>query len=525
MQIMKILFVAAEVGPYVSVGGLSQVCYFLPRALAKQGSEVAVFTPKFGTMDTTAPSGKGWKLKEEHMGLRVPIENGELTNKGGELICNVKSHLRKVDGVKTFFLENREYYELRANVFGYKDDHVRFMLLCKGCLEWLLIQKKKEGWWPDVIHCHDWHAAYLVELARTFPRYREILRRIPIVLTVHNFTFQGNYEYRYCLPADRDDGTKPLLPLLSDALVKQNPMLRGIRYADAVNTVSPTHAREVLTPEYGEGLEEILRAEREKLSGILNGLDTTEFDPAHDPLVPTHFNKRTFERARQKNKKLLQEEFGLPARPEVFLMAYSGRLTNQKGVGLLLEVMEHLLPEHPDFQLIVLGGGDDSYRQMLTELAAQYPKQVGLHLLPNFKLPRKIFAGTDALLIPSLFEPGGIVALEALRYGAVPVVRRTGGLNDIVREFEPVTAKGNGFSFAEKDSWAFYGAIVAAATTFKNAHLWNKLVRNCLAGVFSWDEAARQYREWYRRATETRRRVLALKPHTAYKEALQLREE
>ncbi|MFH1244181.1 MAG: glycogen/starch synthase [bacterium] len=503
---MKILFVSAEVGPFVSVGGLSQVSYFLPRALAQIGLEVAVFTPKFGAMEATAPTSRGWKLQEEYMGLKVPVENE--SECGGEVICNIKSYQRKTDKVKTYFLENREYYELRANVFGYKDDHVRFMLMCRGCLEWLLIQKKRGSWWPDMIHLNDWHSAYLVELARQLPRYKEALKRVAIGITVHNFTFQGNYEYKYCLPEDRDKGTKPLAPLLSEELVKQNPLLRGIKYADAVTTVSPTHAREVLTSEYGEGLENLLQEERDKLSGILNGLDTKEFDPATDPIVPNHYNKMTFETARQKNKCILQEEFGLPGTPRAFLMAFSGRLANQKGMTLLIEVMTHLLPGNPDFQLIVLGGGDDAYRRTLTELAKKYPKQVGLHLLPNFKLPRKIFAGTDVLLIPSLFEPGGIVALESLRYGAVPIVRRTGGLNDIVVEFDPMTGKGNGFSFIRKDAWAFYGAIMTAATTYRNPRLWKRLVKNCLSENFSWQEAAKQYKRWYKRTGEKRKRIL-----------------
>lgn len=509
---------AAEVGPYVAVGGLSQVMFFLPQALAKAGNDVAIFTPKFGAMDLMESSATKWKLKDEVVGLRVPVDEQPGQD---SLVCNVKSHQATKKGVKTYFLENREYYELRASVFGYKDDHVRFMLMCKGCLEWLLVQKQAGGWWPDFIHCNDWHSAYFVELARQSKRYREVLKRVPIGLTVHNFTYQGNFEFRYCEPSDRDLGNKPLYPILSPKLVKQNALMRGIKYADAVTTVSPTHAREVLTAEYAEGLEEIITEERAKMSGILNGLDTKEFDPSTDPLVINHFNKRTFTAARSKNKKELQKEFGLPCESRAFLMAYSGRLANQKGIPLIIEAMEHLMPEHPDFQLIVLGGGDDSYRRVLTELAQKYPKQIGLHLMPNFKLPRRIFSGTDVLLIPSMFEPGGIVALEALRYGAVPIVRRTGGLNDIVTEFEPESGMGNGFSFTSKNAWALYGAIIAAATTYHNPTSWKKLVSNCLAEEFSWEAAAREYSHWYLRVTETRRRGIAIKPHTAYKTALQ----
>ncbi len=495
---MKILFLSAEVGPFVSVGGLSQVCYFLPRALSEQGNEVMIFTPKFGAMDKTSPSKSGWKLKDEYMGLRVE-EN---------IICNIKSYQKNPVSVKTYFLENREYYELRANVFGYKDDHVRFMLMCKGCLEWLILQKESKGWVPDIVHLNDWHSAYFAELARESPRYRDILKKVAIGLTVHNFTFQGNFDFKYCLPADRDNGTKPLESMFSEKLIKQNALLRGIKYSDAVTTVSPTHAREVITPEYGEGLEGILLKEREKVSGILNGLDTVEFNPSSDPLVSAHFSGKNFVTARAKNKKILQEEFGLPINPKAFLMAYSGRLTSQKGLTIMLETMKHILKENPDFQLIVLGGGDDAYRKTLTELRGLYPKQIGLHLLPNFKLPRKIFAGTDVILIPSLFEPGGIVALESLRYGAVPIVRRTGGLNDIVEEFDQNSLKGNGFSFETRDAWALYGSIMVASTVYKNPKTWNVLVANCLKADFSWNEVAKLYRDWYKRTIATRKRVL-----------------
>lgn len=519
--IMKILFVAAEVGPYVSVGGLSQVLYFLPRALAKQGHDVAIFTPKFGSMEKSAPTSRGWKLKDDIAGITIPVD-GLSEKEKKEIICNVKSHYRPTEKITTYFLENREYYELRANVFGYHDDHVRFMLLSLGVLEWLLT--KKDVWWPDIIHCNDWHTAYVVELARTIPRYAEIFRKVPIGLTVHNFTYQGNFEYRYCLPEDRDDGTQKLQPLLSNKLVKQNPLLRGIIHADAITTVSPTHAREVLTSEYGEGLEHYLVSERDKLSGILNGLDTSEFDPARDPLVPVRFTSKTHAAGRAKNKKLLQQEFGLPHNPSAFLMSFCGRLTNQKGLSLLIDGMKKLLPEHPDFQLIILGGGDDSYRRELSDLAELHPTQVGLHLLPNFQLPRKIFAGTDVLLMPSLFEPGGIVALEALRYGAVPIVRRTGGLNDIVTDFDPVSGRGDGFSFREKDAWSLYGAIIEASTTYKNTKLWRTVVENALHKDYSWDQAAKEYVKWYRRMIETRKRAVGITPHTAYKTSLQVTE-
>ena len=214
-------------------------------------------------------------------------------------------------------------------------------------------------------------------------------------------------------------------------------------------------------------------------------------------MLKSKFSSKDFEGARSPNKEFLQKLFELPVDPNAFLLAYIGRLAQQKGIALMIAALPHLLQEHPQIQLVVLGGGEESYRRQLTLLKSKYPKQIGLHLLPNFKLPRKIFAGADALLLPSMFEPGGIVALESLRYGAVPIVRRTGGLNDIVTDFMP-SGEGNGFSFVGRDAWALYGAVVRAMTTFENKELWSKLVKNCLEADFSWDFVAKEYQKWYR---------------------------
>lgn len=528
-KIVKILFVAAEVAPFVSVGGLSQVMYFLPRALNELGHDVRVFTPKYGKMDKTAGPGKTWELQMEHEALQVPLKHtiGHHTEtKQHEvefLQCNVKRYMDKKKSIHAYFLENREYYELRANVFGYLDDHIRFSLLSKGCLEWLL-QRKKEAdketgdkqWWPDVIHCNDWHTAYVIEMARKDRRYQQLFAKTSIVLTVHNFAFQGNYDYRFAAKEDKDDGTKPLEPILSPGLQKQNALLRGLLNADAVNTVSPSHAVEILTPEYAEGLETYLHKIRSKLTGILNGIDVDEFDPSNDPIIKKQFTEKNFMKARRENKMDLQKRFLLPVDPERPLLAFSGRLSSQKGLDLLIQAIEPLFAHRPDVQLIVLGGGDDRYRNKLTELQKLYPEQLALHLQPDFRLPRKIFAGSDIFLVPSFFEPGGIVALEALRYGTVPLVRRTGGLGDIIDEFDPEKGKGNGFCFVKKDPWALFAVIIEALTLYKQQSVWKKLVLNCLQCDFSWVKAAKHYDIWYKHVIEERRRATSLIPHPAY---------
>lgn len=504
---MKILFVAAEVAPYVSVGGLSQVMYFLPFALRNLGHDVRIFTAKYGAMDETAPSA-GWKFHTEMKGLHVPIENNADTE--GSIICNIKSFRDKANKTQAYFLENREYYELRANVYGYKDDHIRFALLSKGCLEWLLQShnQKHEGenWFPDIIHSHDWHTGYFIDFARHLSRYQKLLQKIPLVHTVHNFSLQGNYDFRYGPKEKFDYGTTLPAPLTSLALQTQNPLKRAVLFADAFNTVSPTHAVEVLTPEYAEGLEDILYKVRGKMTGILNGLDTSRFNPQTDKLIKKQFHKESFTRAKEENKKDLQKIFGLPIDIRRPLFAFCGRLAKQKGLDLLIEVLPHLLSERPEVQIVILGSGEERYRLELTVLQKNFPEQVGLHLRPDFRIPRKMYAGADMSLIPSLFEPGGIVALEALRYGCVPIVRRTGGLNDVITDFNPNSKQGNGFSFKHKDPWALYGTMIEALTIYQYPKLWKLLVENCMCCDFSWNHAAVEYDQWYKR-TRTERKA------------------
>ncbi len=527
---MNILFLAAEVAPFVTVGGLSQVMYFLPRAMYDVGHDVRTLTPKHGAMDKCMDD----KIKMGTEKILVPTAHSwhkKRSSKKTQAITCTVSHLISTTKKNTsmYFLENKEYYGMRANVFGYADDHIRFALFSKAALEWLLYlhkkkksekqknEKTKKTWFPNVIHCHDWHTAYFIELARKDPRYQKILEKIPIVLTVHNFKYQGNGDFKYVAKKEKDDGASPLAALNSPKLKNQNALKRGLKYADAINTVSPAHAIEVLTPEYAEGLDETLQNVRGKLSGILNGLDTKEFNPSTDPIIKKCFSKKSFVSSRAINKRDLQREFSLPMDDNAPLLAYSGRLASQKGLDIMLKTLPHLLEEKKNIQLIVLGGGDDEYRHRLTKLQNKYPDRVGLHLLPNFQLPRKIFAGADMLLVPSIFEPGGIVALEALRYGAIPIVRRTGGLGDIIQDFNSVTGEGNGFSFKQKDPWSLYAAIIESLTIYKDRKLWHKLVSNALSCDFSWKHVTEEYIEWYRRAVERRRRATSETPHPAYR--------
>ncbi|MDP3941961.1 MAG: glycogen/starch synthase [bacterium] len=521
---MKILFLTAEVAPFSTVGGLSQVMYFLPRALQEMGHDVRIFSPKYGSIDVKKKEKK-WVITTLFEGLKVPLADPLHPDVRGRdqedyLICNVRWYEGKGDDPHVYLLENHEYYELRANVFGYGDDHVRFALLSKGCLEYFYQQRRREGaktWWPDMIHGNDWHTGYAVELLRRSNRYKKLFAKTGVVFTVHNFAFQGNFDFRYAPPQDKDTGETELASILSPKLQEQNALMRGIKYSDATNTVSPTHAIEALTPEFSYGLNDVLENARGKLGGILNGLDIEEFDPATDLVIKRRFTQKTFERQRRENKKDLQKTFFLPENDTAPVLISVGRLALQKGWDLLFEVLPHLFQGRPDLQCIVLGSSDQAdYRERLLEMKEGYPTQLGLHLRGDFRLPRKMYAGADAIVIPSHFEPGGIVAMEAMRYGCVPIVRRTGGLNDIVKDFDPEKGTGNGFSFSQRDPWVFYASIIEMLTVYKQQTLWYHLVSNCLLSDFSWKHAAKEYEELYRKVVLGRKRAVSETPHPAY---------
>lgn len=494
---MKILLVASENAPYASVGGLSQAIAFLAKALSKAGLDTRVFMPKYGVIDE-----KKYPMQVVASGLKVHAgEGGEAKRLQDLLICNVKFRDRDSVSVPTYFLENREYFELRANVYGYSDEHTRFYLLSLGCLEWLLESQRTGGWIPDIIHASDWHTGYLIEAIKTQERYKKALSKIKVLYTVHNFRHQGNFNFRY---ADFEDtGKKPLLSIFDPKMRLQNAMLRGVVYADWVNTVSSKHAEEVQTKEYGEGLDKYLRKYAYKLSGIANGIDTEEMNPETDKLIVSNYNLNCLEK-RQKNKLDLQNYFKLPIALDVPVIGYIGRLAPQKGIDLILETLNHL-EALPKCQFIFLGSGEENYYTGIKNMCEKYPTRVAAYLQRDFVIPRKIFSGADLLLVPSNFEPGGIVAMEALRYGCVPIVANTGGLSETVEEYNPATGTGNGFLHDRRDFWSFFVALIRALEFYRVPAIWKVVVKNSLAGDFSWDKTALHYINLYKNLLKNRK--------------------
>ncbi|MCG2685938.1 glycogen synthase [Candidatus Parcubacteria bacterium] len=492
---LKVLMVGAEVSPYANVGGFSRVTSYLSRALCQLGHDVRLFMPKFGLIDE-----EKYPMEVVLEGLKVPTGQGKEPT---YLICNVKRN-QLPGAAPVYFLENMEYYEKRANVYGYSDDPLRWALLSRGALEFL----KLSSWTPDIIHAHDWHTGAVANYLRKARNRNNKLSSVATVFTIHNLQFQGIFDHRNIPELDLDDGRAQIASLFSERLKKQNFMRRAILYSDVVNTVSETYSREILTPEYGEGLDRLLLEVRSKLSGIVNGLDHEEFDPATDKLVPVNFDVRSLDR-RVENKIALQKEFSLPQNPEIPIFAYVGRLDSQKGLDLVGEVLPPFLKDF-DAQFVEVGGGDGKYIEILKKLKEKFPRQVGIHPMSNFTLPRLVFAGSDVLLLPSKFEPCGIVQLEAMRYGAIPIVRATGGLADTVEDFDPQTGRGTGFVFKNFDRWAFFAQVVRAFETYRHKKTWRKLQQNAMQKDFSWENSAREYIKLYEKAIHFRTRDLAI---------------
>ena len=493
---LKVLFVTAESHPYAVVGGLGMVIFSLTRALKKIGIDCQIFMPKYGSIDE-----KKYKMEMILEGLKVPI--GE---KRGEesLVCNVKRHVSSETGVPVYFLENMEYYEKRSNVYGYSDDPTRFVLLSRGVLEFFIkshqlppIFSKTPRWLPDIINCADWHTGALPNYLKTIYKDEPVLSNIKTVFSIHNLVFQGVFDHRFVSQMDFDDGKSPVAPFFSEKLGKQNFMRRGIMYSDIVNTVSETYVQEIMTPEYGEKLDELLKEVRTKIFGILNGLDYEEMNPASDKLIPLNFSISNLKN-RAKNKNRLQKEFNLECSPDKPLLGMVTRLDEQKGIDLLFPILEILLTEF-DCQFVIVGGGEGKYRSFFEEIAKKFPKKASCHLMPDFNLPRHIFAGCDIFLVPSRFEPCGITQMEAMRYGAIPVVRKTGGLADTVEDFDPRKNSGTGFVFEKFSSHALFGAIVRALEAYKRKITWQSLIKRAMSANFSWEASAQKYLNLYKK--------------------------
>ncbi len=490
---LKILMVGAEAMPYAKVGGFSSVLLYLSKELLDQGHDVRIFMPKFGFIDQQG----NYELSMLLEGINIPTDS----EVEPELMCNIKTHKNQY-GIVTYFLENMEYYEKRNNVYGYSDDPIRWGLLCRGALEFI----KRDIFVPDVIHTHDWHTGLVSNYLKTTYKNDPQLSKLATLHTIHSIAHQGNIVPQNVSELEYDDGQAGIPSIFDPKFLNLNFMRRGIINSDAINTVSKTYSKEILTEEYGEGLDKLLLEVRSKLFGIVNGIDYEEFDPATDKYIQANYNITSLDR-RVKNKLALQDEMDLPIDESIPVFGFVGRLDYQKGVDLIVRTLDHALKEF-NMQFVQVGGGDSSLVDMLKELKQKYPQKVGIHTYPNFLLPRLFFAGTDVMLYPSRFEPCGIVQLEAMRYGSIPLVRKVGGLVDTVEDFDSVLMEGTGFMLKEFSEMSLMGQFAKVLELYKNKLLWLKLQQNAMRQDYSWSYSAKEYVKLYQKTMD-----LHLKPY------------
>ncbi len=480
---IKILFVGSEVAPFVKVGGLGEVLHTLPKALASLGHDVRTMAPKYALINE-----EEFPMEKIVDGLLVP--NGEQA----DIVCNVKQY-KNTNNVINYFLENQEYYEKRGSVYGYDDDPARWALLSKGTLEF--VRRIASEWVPDVIVANDWQGGLVPNYMKCDYKKDLIISKISSVFLIHNIHFQGRMDHRNTSEMDYDDGQSTIPAITDPHLMKLNFMRRGIRYADVINTVSPSYAREITTVDYGEGLDQLLQERRSRLFGILNGINYENYDPENNPYVEYKYNADSLEE-RLKNKKILQQKFNLPEDKNAFVVCVVSRLAEQKGMDLIMNIIKSLL-DNFDFQFVVLGGGDSHFVSFFHDLDTKY-KNVATHLSFDNVLPHTIYAGADSIMIPSRFEPCGLTQMEAMRYGVVPIVRKIGGLGDSVTNHVSEAVPGTGFVFEHYDQYALMGAFVRAYETFKYKKIWQEIQKRAMAENFSWEKSAKEYEKLFLRA-------------------------
>ena len=477
---LKILILASEAVPFAKVGGLADVVGALPKALKELGHDIRLVMPRYG---------------------QIKPERFELTTVLDSVTVNIASFQEQVcvrqgtigEGIPVYMIDAPRYFD-RENIYGYTDDGERFILFCRAALETM----RTLDWSPDIIHCNDWQTGIVPNWMHTVYRDNPFFADTATVYTIHNLAYQGIFGYRILEVAGVAAGGF-LYPQIVELANVVDIMARGILFADAITTVSERYAQEILTPTFGEKLDQLLRSRRERLFGILNGIDYQEMNPAHDRYIHTRFDQETLDK-RAENKRELQERAHLPVKPNVPLIAMISRLTDQKGFDLLAQIIQPLLAQ--GIQLVVLGIGDQHYHEMFQNLAARYPEQVAIFLTFNTELAQAIYAGSDMFLMPSRFEPCGLGQLIAMRYGSVPIVRRVGGLADTVQEYDPITGEGNGFSFTNYDPWELFAAIVRALELYRFKDIWRTLQLRGMAADHSWQASAIRYVEVYRKAIE-----------------------
>lgn len=485
---IKVLLVSSEVAPFSKTGGLADVSGSLPVALRHLGCDIRVVTPLYKMVRES-----GCTLKKILQGLKVKI--GKRVMKGDVSLSALNG------GIDTYVIERDQYYD-RDYLYGtstgdYSDNAARFIFFSQMALKLC----KEIGFQPHVIHCNDWQAglipAYLLTTYRDDPFYAHTAA----LFTIHNLAYQGNFtKEKFTLT-----GLPPevFTPEGIEFWGKLSFLKAGIVYSEVINTVSQAYSREIQTPEYGCGMEGILAYRKDDLFGIINGVDYEVWNPEKDTLIAANYSKDKLS-GKSKCKADLISQLGLPKSLESSpLLGMISRLADQKGFDLVAEIMEDLMSLNVGF--VLLGTGEQKYHELFEHIAQKYPEKAGIQLGYDNTLAHKIEAGCDMFLMPSKYEPCGLNQIYSLKYGTIPIVRATGGLDDTIKNYNPHTEEGNGFTFSNYSPHEFLAKIKDALEVYKNNDAWLRLVKKGMALDFSWENSARQYMDLYQRAIKKKK--------------------
>ena len=468
---MKVLFAASEAYPFAMSGGLADVAGALPKALRKRFVGCRVVLPMYSTI--------AQELKDKMTfitSITVPVA-------WRRQYCGIfEAH---VDGVIYYLIDN-QYYFKRDSLYGHYDDAERFAFFSRAVLEII----PYIDFTPDIIHCNDWQTALIPVYLNAFYRFNPLYGNMKTVFTIHNIQYQGKYGHEL---TEDVLGLPPENASLIDYDRCVNFMKGAIQCADKVTTVSPTYSREILDPYYSHGLDTILKMFTFKLTGIVNGIDTEVYNPETDPLIYKNFSVKKID-GKAVNKQKLQEELGLPQRADTPVIGIVTRLVKHKGLDLVKRVFEDML--RADLQFAILGSGEWEFETLFSEMAKKYPDKVGLNLGFNPQLAHRIYAGADIFLMPSQSEPCGLAQMEALRYGTIPIVRETGGLNDTIKDSGD--GEGNGFTFKSYNAHDMLNTVWRAITGYADKEGWAVLRDRAMKCDNSWGTSANAYIKLYK---------------------------